>query len=288
MSHASTSVSPAPSASDQAPPSRKRILITGSTDGIGLAAASQLAARGHQVILHGRNEERIRFAMQKVWEHAPDAEVEAVIGDFSGLQQVRRVAEAVLGNSQRLDVLINNAGVLLRERRVSMDGFELTMAVNHLAPFLLTNLLLPLLKKSAPARVVNVSSMSHATGRIDFDDFNFEQEFDGYEAYAASKLANVLFTNELARRMTRLGVTANSLTPGVVRTKLLHVYFSGGMSTEEGAATLVHLAASPDVENVSGGYFSDCRKVKPAQNSEDPELAERLWQESARMVGLTG
>lgn len=264
----------------------KRILVTGSTDGIGLATAIQLSRLGHEVILHGRNEERIRHATQQLWEREPDAAVEAVIGDFSSLQQVRRVAEAVLANSSRLDVLINNAAVISRERRSSHDGYELTMAVNHLAPFLLTNLLLGILKQSAPARIVNVSSMSHSSGRINFDDLNMEQSYDGYDAYAASKLANILFTYELARRTTRLGVTANSLTPGVVRTKLLHIYFSGGVSTEQGAATSVYLAVSPETENVSGAYFSDCKRSKSSELSHNQDLAEELWDASAKMVGL--
>lgn len=264
----------------------KRILVTGSTDGIGLATAIELARQGHEVILHGRNEERIRHATQLLWEQVPDAVVEAVIGDFSNLQQVRRVAEAVIANSDRLDVLINNAAVLTKERRLSHDGFELTWAVNHLAPFLLTNLLLSLLKQSAPARVINVSSMSHTGAHINFDDLNFERRYEGYDAYAASKLANILFTYELSRRTARLGVTANALTPGVVRTKLLHVYFPGGVSVEEGAATPVYLAANPEVENVSGAYFSECRRVRSSEASHNQELAERLWQVSRQMVGL--
>ncbi|TVQ38730.1 MAG: SDR family oxidoreductase [Spirochaetaceae bacterium] len=264
----------------------KRILVTGSTDGIGLATAVELARQGHEVIIHGRNEERVRHATQQLWERAPEAAVEAVIGDFSSLQQVRRVAEAVLANSDRLDALINNAAVLTRERRASHDGYELTWAVNHLAPFLLTNLLLGMLKQSAPSRVINVSSMSHTSGRINFEDLNMEESYDGYEAYAASKLANIVFTYELARRTTRLGVSANALTPGVVRTKLLHVYFSGGVSTEEGAVTCVYLAASPDVENVSGAYFSDCKRVKSSPLSHDQGLAEQLWDASSKMVGL--
>ena len=266
----------------------KRILVTGSTDGIGLATAIALAKQGHEVILHGRNQERIRYATQRLWEHVPDAAIEAVIGDFSSLQQVRRVAEAVLANSDRLDVLINNAAVMTRERRSSHDGYELTWAVNHLAPFLLTNLLLGILKKSAPARVVNVSSMSHSSARINFDDLNMEESYDGLEAYAASKLANILFTYELARRTTRLGVTANALTPGVVRTKLLHVYYSGGVSAEEGASTGVYLAVSPEVENVSAAYFSDCKRAKSSPLSHNQELAEELWDASAKMVGLPG
>ncbi len=265
----------------------KRILVTGSTDGIGLATAIDLARQGHEVILHGRNEERIRHATQQLWERVPDAAVEAVIGDFSSLQHVRRVAEAVIANSDRLDVLINNAAVLSKERRLSQDGFELTWAVNHLAPFLLTNLLLTLLKRSAPARVINVSSMAHTSAHINFDDLNFERRYEGYDAYAASKLANILFTYELSRRTARLGVTANALTPGVVRTKLLHVYFSGGTSTEEGAATPVYLASNPDVENVSGAYFVEGRRARSSEASHNQELAERLWQVSSEMVGLS-
>ncbi len=232
----------------------KTILVTGSTDGIGLATAKELASQGHALVLHGRSEEKLLRASDAVRAVAPDASLQTVCADLGDLAAVARMAHDLASRLPRLDVLINNAGVYLTERKTSRDGFEMTLAVNHLAHFLLTNLLLPLLRKSEAPRVVTVSSMAHTSGRIVFDDMNSEQGFDGYHAYANSKLANALFANELARREPWL--TSNSLHPGVIGTKLLHAGFDmQGDAVESGARTSVYLATSPEVAGVTGKIF---------------------------------
>ncbi len=260
------------------------ILITGSTDGIGLATATGLALQGHEVVLHGRNEEKVMRARNAVRTVVPDAVLHTVHADLSDLAAVAHMAHDLSTQLPRLDVLINNAGVYMNERKTSRDGFEMTLAVNHLAHFLLTNLLLPLLKKSAAPRVVTVSSMAHSSGRIEFDNLNSEQRFDGYHVYANSKLANALFAKELARREPWL--TSNSLHPGVIGTKLLHAGFSmQGDSVVAGARTSVYLATSPEVAKVTGKYFVDCRAATPAAPVLDQQLAQRVWEWSEQAVG---
>jgi NAD(P)-dependent dehydrogenase (short-subunit alcohol dehydrogenase family) len=260
------------------------ILVTGSTDGIGLATAKQLAGQGHELVLHGRNEEKAMRACNAVRVAVPDAVLHAAHADLGDLAAVARMAQDLSARLPRLDVLINNAGVYMAEQMTSRDGFEMTLAVNHLAHFLLANLLLPLLKKSAAARVVTVSSIAHTSGRIEFDNMNCERGYNGYHAYANSKLANALFAYELARREPWL--TSNSLHPGVIGTKLLHAGFSmQGASVEFGARTSVYLATSADVAKVSGKYFIDCSVAAPAAQAQDAQLAQRLWTWSEQAVG---
>lgn len=252
------------------------ILVTGATDGIGLATARELARQGHEVVLHGRNEERVGRACDAIRTVVPDASLLTACADLGDLAAVARMAQELAARLPRLDVLINNAGVYMTNRTISRDGFEMTLAVNHLAHFLLTNLLLPLLKKSAAPRVVTVSSMVHTSGRIEFDNMNSEQNFNGYHAYANSKLANALFANELARREPWL--TSNSLHPGVIGTKLLHAAFSmQGDTVTDGARTSVYLATAPEVANVTGKYFVDSVAIKAAAQALDQQLAQRLW-----------
>lgn len=262
----------------------KTILITGATDGIGLATAKELARQGHELVLHGRNEEKVMRACNMIRAAVPHASLlHMACADLGDLAAVARMAHDLSMRLPRLDVLINNAGVYMTERMTSRDGFEMTLAVNHLAHFLLTSLLLPLLKKSAAPRVVTVSSMAHTSGRIVFDDMNSRQSFDGYHAYANSKLANALFASELARREPWL--TSNSLHPGVVGTKLLHAGFSmQGDPVASGARTPVYLATSPEVEKVTGRYFVDCSEAAPAAQALDQELAQRLWAWSEHAV----
>jgi retinol dehydrogenase-14 len=214
----------------------KTILITGSTDGIGRQAALELAALGSRVIVHGRNASRGRTVVEEIQTATGNQNVDLIIADLSSQKQVRQLAAEVLKRYDRLHVLVNNAGVFMNERQVTEDGLETTFAVNHLAPFLLTNLLLDLLKKSAPSRVVTVSSVVHTRGKIDFDNLQAEKRFGSYSAYALSKLANVLFTYQLARLLEGTGVTVNCLHPGVVGTKLLRVGFDmPGSSTADTA-----------------------------------------------------
>lgn len=261
----------------------KTILITGATDGIGLATAQALAQQGHELVLHGRNEEKVMRAGDAVRALVPDAVLHRACADLGDLAAVARMAHDLVVRLPQLDGLINNAGVYMTERKLSHDGFEMTLAVNHLAHFLLANLLLPLLKKSAEPRVVTVSSMVHTGGRIDFDDLNCEKKFNGYHAYSNSKLANALFANELARREPWL--TSNSLHPGVIGTKLLHAAFDmQGDAVSTGARTSVYLATSPEVAGVTGKYFDHCAMVNAAPQALDDDLAQRLWAWSEQAV----
>jgi NAD(P)-dependent dehydrogenase (short-subunit alcohol dehydrogenase family) len=254
----------------------KTILITGATDGIGLATAKELARQGHELVLHGRNEDKVKRARDALLALMPNAILQTVCADLGDLASVRRMAHELSARLPQLDVLINNAGVYKTERITSRNGFEMTLAVNHLAHFLLTNLLLPLLKKSEEPRVVTVSSMVHTSGRIDFDNMNGDQKFDTYHAYANSKLANALFANELARREPWLA--SNSLHPGVIGTKLLHAAFNmPGESVVTGARTSVYLAISPEVAGETGKYFSDCAVAPTAALALDQQLARQLW-----------
>lgn len=263
-----------------------RVLITGSTDGIGKATAVELARQGREVIVHGRTEKRADDTAAEISRAVPGARLEIVAGNLASLEQVRMIADDIRSRFDRLEVLINNAGVMSNTRRESEDGYELTFAVNHLAHFLLTNLLLELLTQSAPARIITVSSMVHASGEIRFEDLQMRRGYNGYRAYAQSKLANVLFTYELARRLEGTGVTANALHPGVIGTKLLHVGFSGGGPVAEGARTPVYLATSPEVAETSGQYFSNQRPERSSSTSYDTQLAERLWAVSEELTGL--
>ena len=265
-----------------------RMLVTGSTDGIGKAAAVELAKKGAAVIVHGRTEQKAEAARKEIAAASDNPGVEAVAGDFSSLSEVRRMAEAMRAHYDRLDVLINNAGVVSKTRMESADGYELTFAVNHLAPFLLTNLLLPLLKESAPTRIVVVSSMVHSGADLDLSDLQMERGYSAQAAYSRSKLANLLFSGALARRLSGSGVTVNALHPGVISTKLLHASFSGGSAPEDGAQTPVYLATSPDVANVSGRYFVNKTERAPSATAQDEELQERLWKISAELTGLSG
>ena len=254
-------------------------LVTGGTDGIGQATAHALAKRGFTVLLHGRT------AQKAAAKAAPG--LIPVWGDLGSLDQVRALAAQVdqVLAGQPLDVLLNNAGVFQTERSDSADGHELTMAVNHLAPFALTRLLLPALTRAPQGRVVNVSSVAHGRGQLDLGDFDFKKRFDGYEAYACSKLANVLFTHALARRLAGTAVTTSALHPGVISTKLLQKGFGmGGAPLAQGALTSLYCATAPELAGVSGRYYSDGHEAACAPHANDEQLEEGLWALSERLT----
>lgn len=265
----------------------KIVLITGASDGIGKATAEELARRGLRVVLHGRSAEKIQQAQDEIRSKVPGARLEALTADFSSLAEVRGLARAFLARFDRLDVLINNAGVFPKARLLSMDGFEMAFAVNHLAHFLLTCELLPLLRTNT-ARVVTVSSISHRRGQIHFDDLTMKNNFDGYLAYAQSKLANIYFSNELAARERGL-LTSNSLHPGGVSTKLLMTGFGiQGISVEQGAATSVYLAVAPEVAQITGKYFSEGHEAATQPPVLDAATGKRLWQVSEELTAGVG
>lgn len=271
----------------------KICLITGATSGIGLATAWELAGRGATVVMAGRNAERGEAARQKVIAKSGNHNVHLLLADFSSLAEVRSLAEAFLSRFPALHVLINNAGVVTPRRKRSKDGFEMQLAVNHLAPFLLTNLLLPLMEPSAPARIITVSSSVYSWGNIDFNDLQSEGHYDSVNVYAMTKLANILFTAELAKRLEGSLVTANCLHPGVINTNLYQNYMgkegAGGASDddlERGAETSVYLAASAEGASVSGKYFSNRQQRTLSHANLNEETALRLWRLSEQMVGL--
>jgi len=266
------------------------ILVTGATDGIGQETARQLARRGALVVLHGRSSERLARARAALEREVGQRMPEPVTGDLASFVSVRAMAAALNARPQGLDVLLNNAGVFLRTRQVSAEGLELTMAVNHFGPFLLTHLLLAGRAGAGLARIVNVASVAHQRGAIRTTNGpkpGPEQAFDGYRAYADSKLANVLFTVELARR---LGDRArvNALHPGVVSTKLLTEGFGmqGQDTLEDAAATSVFLALDKEGGELTGRYFSDQREATMSPAARDPALARDFYEESAKIVGV--
>jgi retinol dehydrogenase-14 len=265
----------------------RTFLVTGATDGIGRQTALTLARRGGRVLVHGRSRAKAEAARDAIRDATSADRAEAVFGDLSSLDEVKALAAQAADLAPRLDVLIHNAGIFANERALSRDGFELTLAVNHLAPFLLTHLLLPQLQASDEPRVVNVSSVAHNRGAVDWDDLQMERGFSGYRAYAASKLMNVLFSFDLARRLVSPFVAVNALHPGVIGTKLLREGFHmSGASVEEGAATSLRLATDPALARVTGKYFSDEQEARAARQAHDRAAQERLYAESARLTGV--
>ena len=282
---------------DRLPMAGKTVLVTGGTGGIGKATALGLANLGADVAITGRDRERTEDAAREI-RAIGGGRVEMFVADLSSQAEVRRLADEVLQSLPRVNVLVNNVGGYWNTRHVTVDGLELTLALNHLAPFLLTHLLLDRLRQSAPARVVTVSSNAQAMGRIDFDDLQGERSYSGARAYNQSKLANVLFTYELARRLQDTSVTANALHPGVVRTgfgaedprpiqRMLVPLLKPFMkSPAQGAATSIHLAAAPDLGQVTGRFFADSATKRSSERSYDEAVAAQLWQVSSDLVGL--
>jgi retinol dehydrogenase-12 len=273
------------------------VVITGASSGIGEAAAVELARLGATVVPVGRDRRRLDHVARQIERVNPGGAAQPLQADFASLGQVRELADALREQHPRIHVLVNNAGMVSGSRSLTDDGYESTFAVNHLAPFLLTNLLLDVLEESAPARVVTTSSDAHGSGSIDLDDLQGERKWSAWSAYSNSKLANVLFTRALAKRLDPAEVTANCLHPGVIRTRLgrgtalpirlgwraAALFFK---SPSRGASTIVHLASSDEGGQVTGEYFIDSRRARPSRKAQDDDLAERLWEASERLTGI--
>jgi NAD(P)-dependent dehydrogenase (short-subunit alcohol dehydrogenase family) len=271
-------------------------LVTGATRGIGRATAEGLARLGATVIVHGRDAAAVDAVCREIARDTGRTDVSGAVADFASLASVRGLAHDIVARGNPLHVLVNNAGTSAGRRRSTVDGFEWQLGVNHLAPFALTNLLDEPLRDGAPSRVVNVASAAHRRGALDFDDLSWEQrKYRGIQAYSDSKLANLLFTLELARRLVGSGITANALHPGVVATNIFgHMGAAGKLfgwlarplllSPEKGARTSVYLASAAEVAGVSGKYFVDCREHAPSTAARDAAAARRLWDVSEQMT----
>ena len=278
----------------------KTCLVTGASDGIGYVAALELARRGASVIAVGRNASKTHGAVMRIIDETRNDDISYFVADLSSQRDVRRLASQVRERTSRLDVLLNNAGAIFLSSQTSVDGLEMTFALNHMGYFLLTNQLLDLLTQSVPARIINVSSSSHGSpGKFLLEDLPKPRSNRGYRAYGRSKLCNILFTYELSRRLEGTGITVNALHPGLVRTNIARNngalgrvvnFFIGarGVDTVQGAKTLVYLAASREVEEETGQYFVDCRPVPSSKLSYDPNLAAGLWELSERLTAKNG
>ena len=264
-------------------PTEAVILVTGATDGLGRQVAIELAGRGATVLLHGRSRERLEAAREEIGRETGDERLRTYLADLSSLGEVRALAGRVLSDHDRLDALVNNAGVIVAERAESADGYELTFAVNYLSHFLLTSLLLPLLRDAAPARIVNVASAGQSP--VDFDDAMLERGYDGLRAYTRSKLAQIMFTFELAERLRGSGVSANALHPAsLMETKMVLETFGRAMSTvREGTEATVRLVVSRELEGVTGRYYDRRREARANPQAYDAGARERLWALSERL-----
>ena len=276
----------------------KTCVITGASDGIGLETARCLGALGARLVLVGRNSSKGEAALAMLRSRVPGVAVEMHCGDLSQRSEVVRVASALLRAAPRIDMLINNAGAFFASRAVTPDGLEQSFALNHIGYFLLTQLLRPRVIASAPARIVNVASEAHRSAVLDFADLQCETRYSGWKAYQRSKLCNILFTRELARRLAGTGVTVNCLHPGFVASSFgdnntgltrlgirIAKRFSA-ISVARGAETPVYVASSPELEGLTGRYFDKCRERAPSAAAQDDAAAARLWQESVRLAGL--
>jgi len=273
----------------------KTILITGASTGIGLYSAMGLAKSGAEVVMVGRDEGRTARAVELVKIQSGNPAISYLLADLSSLKDVRKLAQEVKSKYNKLDVLLNNAGAIHFWRQLSVDGYEMTLTLNHLNYFLLTDLLLELLKAGPAGRIVNVSSRAHYRGHVKFDDLQSQHGYNPMRAYSMSKLMNVLFTYELARRLQGTNVTANCLHPGFVASnfavnngwwvRLGMAFMSGRISVEEGSKCSIYLASSPEVQGISGKYFNyDTKEIRSSQESYDQTIAKRLWDVSEKLV----
>ena len=273
----------------------KVVVITGATSGIGRIAAERLAAQGARIVMVARDQRRAERTIARLREVAPDVTHRTYVADLLSLAETTQVGARIAAEEPRIDVLINNAGNIFASRAVTPDGLERTFALNHMAYFVLTHQLRERLVASSPARIVNTASRAHQGQFLDFDDLQMEKNYHPMTAYGRSKLANILFTRELAHRLAGTGVTANCLHPGFVATGLgqrdsvifgtmmrLSMLFAA--KPEQGAGTIIHLAASPDVASMTGSYFVDCHEAIPSRNARDDGAARRLWDESAQLA----
>jgi len=276
----------------------KICLVTGGNSGIGKSVALGLAKMGATVVLVSRNREKGQTAVTDIIAKSANKNVELIQADMSSQNSIHKMVDEFKARHEKLHLLINNAGVYLTRRSETEDGLESTFAINHLGPFLLTSLLLDILKASAPSRIVNVTSDAHKGAKIDFDDLQGERRFSGWQAYGQSKLAMILFTRELAKKLENTGVTVNSAHPGVVRTnfaknngrvvslgfRFLGLFF---ISPESAARRVLYVATSPDLEGVTGKYFTKMHEVRSSQESYDDDSAKRLWQVSGELAHLS-
>ena len=279
--------------------SGKRMLVTGATAGIGYVTALELSRMGAEVLIVSRNPEKCLASAENIRQLTGSSGVDFFVADLSSQAQIRQLVSEIQAKYNRLDGLVNNAGGIFLNRQLSVDGIEMTLALNHLSYFLLTNLLLDLLKESPEARVVNVSSNAHFDHALDFSDLQFEQRYIPLKAYGCSKFANMLFTFELARRLEGSTVTANVLHPGLVNTNIgknaswwlgwvwkLYMFMAKGLSPEQGAQTSIYLASSPEVKHTTGKYFTKKKMVSPDPATQDPVSAQQLWEMSSQLVGI--
>jgi NAD(P)-dependent dehydrogenase (short-subunit alcohol dehydrogenase family) len=276
----------------------KICLVTGGTNGIGKATAQALAQMGATVVIVGRDAQKAAQVTEEIRAASDNQNIDWLLADLSSQQDIRRLATEFKRKYSQLHVLLNNAGGTFKTRQLSVDGIEMTFALNHLAYFLLTNLLLDTIKASTPARIINVSSGAHSGGKIDFHNLQGERSYTSFEPYGNSKLANILFTTELARRLEGTGVTVNALHPGLTSTGFgqnnpgFLMKIMGAVvpliarSPEKGAETSIYLASSPEVQSITGKYFVDCKVTQPAPQATDSAVAKRLWDVSAEMVHL--
>jgi NAD(P)-dependent dehydrogenase (short-subunit alcohol dehydrogenase family) len=277
----------------------KRVLITGATNGIGLAGAEELARRGAELAIVARSQEKARDAVERI-QGAGASQVDVLMADLASQESIRALAAEVLERYPRIDGLVNNAGAIFEKRELSPDGIELTWALNHVAPFLLTELLLDRIKQSAPARIITTTSDAHQGAQIPWDDIESEHSWGqrGFKRYGQTKLANILFTIELARRLEGSGVTANCFHPGLVATGfnrnnsglmrvVMTVVKPFSRSPQKGAETLVWLADSEEAGSENGGYFVDCKRAEPDAPARDMDAARRLWELTEQQVAAT-